>query len=107
MSMSVLAAAAIVRGSNLVIADEPTPGLDPKALNDTVKHMKQLAVDGKGIMFITHDIDVALQVADTIVVIYEGETVEFAQAKDFSGKGENLRHPYTKALWNALPKNGF
>jgi len=107
MSRRVLAATAMVSGANLVIADEPTPGLDPKALNDTVKHMKQLAVDGKGIMFITHDIDVALQVADTIVVIYEGETVEFAQAKDFSGKGENLRHPYTKALWNALPQNGF
>src|SRR5690625_1175560 len=107
MSRRVLAATAMVSGANLVIADEPTPGLDPKALNDTITHMKQMAVDGKGIMFITHDINVALQVADMIVVMNGGETVEHAQAKDFTGKGENLKHPYTKALWNALPQNDF
>lgn len=107
MARRVLAATAMVSGANLVIADEPTPGLDPVALHDTIKHMKQLAADGKGIMFITHDIEVALQLADKIAVFYAGQTIEIAHADDFSGKGENLRHPYTKALWNALPKNDF
>lgn len=107
MARRVLAATAMVSGANLVIADEPTPGLDPEALQETLKHMKQLAADGKGMMFITHDIEVALQLADKIAVFYAGQTVETAHADDFSGKGEKLRHPYTKALWNALPQNDF
>lgn len=107
MARRVLAATAMVSGANLVIADEPTPGLDPEALQETLKHMKQLAADGKGMMFITHDIEVALQLADKIAVFYAGQTVEIAHADDFTGKGEKLRHPYTKALWNALPQNDF
>lgn len=103
----VLAATAMVSGANLVIADEPTPGLDPKALQETLKHMKQLVADGRGMMFITHDIEVAIQLADKIVVFNAGETVDIANADDFSGKGEKLSHPYTKALWNALPQNDF
>ena len=58
-------------------------------------------------MIITHDIDFALKVADKIAVFYAGTTVETAPVSDFSGKGENLRHPYTKALWRALPQNEF
>ena len=38
---------------------------------------------------------------------FAGMTVEIARREDFSGEGENLRHPYTKALWKALPQNGF
>ncbi|ASN06947.1 ABC transporter ATP-binding protein [Virgibacillus necropolis] len=107
MARRVLASTAMVSGARLVIADEPTPGLDEHVLNETINHMKQLAVAGKGIMFITHDIGSALRVADKIVVFYAGQTVEVARVEDFKGKGENLRHPYTKALWNALPQNDF
>lgn len=107
MARRVLAATAMVSGAQLVIADEPTPGLDPAALHETLKHMKKLSLNGKGMMFITHDIEVALKIADKIAVLHEGETVEIASTGDFSGKGERLRHPYTRALWNALPQNGF
>lgn len=107
MARRVLAATAMVSGAKLIIADEPTPGLDPDSLRETMNHLKQLADDGKGIMFITHDIETARQVADKIAVFYAGQTVEIAHAADFAGKGDNLRHPYTKALWNALPQNGF
>src|SRR5699024_11827826 len=61
----------------------------------------------KGIMFITHDIEVALTLADKIAIFNEGETVEVAHAHQFTGKGEQLHHPYTRALWNALPQNAF
>lgn len=107
MARRVLAAIAMVSTADLIIADEPTPGLDPHALNEILKHIKQLAFDGKGIMFITHDIDTALQIANKVAVFYAGQTVEIANVEDFSGKGEKLRHPYTRALWNALPQNGF
>src|SRR5690606_38210707 len=53
------------------------------------------------------DIEAALAIADQIAVFYAGTTVEIAPATDFAGEGEALRHPYAKALWQALPRNGF
>lgn len=107
MARRVLVATAMVSEAKLIIADEPTPGLDEDALRETIHHMKELAAYSKGIMFITHDIEAALQVADKIAVFYAGQTVEIANIEDFTGKGEKLRHPYTRALWNALPQNSF
>ena len=57
-------------------------------------------------LVITHDLELALEVADRIVVFYAGCTVEEAKACDFE-KEETLRHPYTKALWRAMPMHGF
>ncbi|MGA8942150.1 MAG: ABC transporter ATP-binding protein [Thermoactinomyces sp.] len=107
MVRRVLAATALGSPADLIIADEPTPGLDPVALAETVKYIKQLAIDGKGVIFITHDIETALKIADRVAVFYAGQTIEITQARNFCGKGEKLRHPYTRALWNALPQNGF
>ncbi|MNJ41341.1 putative D,D-dipeptide transport ATP-binding protein DdpD [compost metagenome] len=58
-------------------------------------------------MLITHDIESALQIADKIAVFYAGTTVEIARVEDFAGQGEAIRHPYSKALWRALPQNDF
>nr|WP_243453229.1 oligopeptide/dipeptide ABC transporter ATP-binding protein [Psychrobacter coccoides] len=58
-------------------------------------------------MLITHDIEAALQIADRIAVFYAGTTLEVASVEDFTGDGERLRHPYSKALWRALPQNDF
>lgn len=107
MARRVLAATSLGSPADLIIADEPTPGLDPFALKETVKYIKQLAVEGKGVIFITHDIETALKIADKVAVFYAGQTIEIANAKNFCDRGEKLRHPYTKALWNALPQNGF
>ncbi|WP_084268683.1 ABC transporter ATP-binding protein [Oceanobacillus damuensis] len=107
MARRVLASTAMASGADLIIADEPTPGLDPKVLNETVGYMKQLALDGKGIMFITHDIETALKIADRVVVFKEGKTVEIADANNFTGNGEKLKHSFTKQLWNAMPQNAF
>ena len=107
MARRVLAVTAMVSDAKLIIADEPTPGLDPDSLSETINYLKQLANDGKGIMLITHDIESALRVADKVAVFYAGQTVEITNADHFSGKGEKLRHPYSRALWNALPQNDF
>ena len=64
-----------------------------------------MADGGAGVLFITHDLDTALTVADRVSVLYAGETVEEAEASDF--EAGRLRHPYTRALWNAMPRNGF
>ncbi|MDX1362999.1 oligopeptide/dipeptide ABC transporter ATP-binding protein [Arenibacter latericius] len=107
MARRVLIATAMVSESELIIADEPTPGLDELTWEETLTNIKQLSKSNRGIMFITHDIHAALKIADKIAVFYAGETLEIANKEDFSGKGERLRHPYTKALWLALPENNF
>lgn len=107
MSRRVLVASAVVGGAKLIIADEPTPGLHPEVVKEALNHLRELANEGCAVILITHDIGTAISVADSIAVFYSGTTIEIAPVEDFSGKGENLRHPYTKALWNALPQNDF
>lgn len=107
MVRRVLMSTAIVGEARLVIADEPTPGLDAAAVTETLGFFREMAEQGCAVMLITHDIETALKIADKIAIFYAGTTVEVAQARDFSGQGEQLRHPYTKALWRALPQNGF
>ena len=97
---------AMIEEPHLVIADEPTPGLDLAMAKRAMSHFRELADMGAGVLVITHDLELALEVADRIVVFYAGTTVEEANVSDFQQES-TLRHPYTKALWRALPQNGF
>ena len=106
MARRVLIASAVIGHPRLIIADEPTPGLDRQAAGQILGHFRELADEGAGVLFITHDLGLALTVADRVTVFYAGETIEEADAVDFSNAG-NLRHPFTRALWKAMPENGF
>lgn len=105
MARRVLVSTAVVSQAELVIADEPTPGLHPDIVTETLNHLRELASEGKGVILITHDIEAALQVADRVAVFYAGTTVEIAAASDFPS--QKIRHPYTQALWRSLPQNDF
>ena len=107
MARKVLLSTALVSDCKVIIADEPTPGLDEKSLNEALKDFRNIADSGCAILMITHDIEAALKIADKIAVFYAGTTLEIANVNDFKGDGNNLRHPYSKALFNALPQNGF
>lgn len=107
MARRVLVSTALLSSPKLVVADEPTPGLDEKTVKETLNHFKNMKEDGVGVLLITHDIHAALEIADRIGIFYAGYVIEIAENKDFSGDGENLLHPYTKALYKALPANGF
>lgn len=107
MARKVLLSTALVSDCKVIIADEPTPGLDEKSLNEALKDFRNIAYSGCAILMITHDIEAALKIADKIAVFYAGTTLEIANVNDFKGDGKNLRHPYSKALFNALPQNGF
>jgi peptide/nickel transport system ATP-binding protein len=107
MARRVLVSTAAVGQASLIIADEPTPGLHPAVVAETLGHLRQLADEGRAMLLITHDIGAALTVADRIAVFYAGTTVEVAACADFQGDGRALRHPYTQALWRALPQNEF
>lgn len=107
MARRTLLSTAIVTEADVIIADEPTPGLDPVVMKEALRHFREFADNGSAVMLITHDIESALTIADKIAVFYAGTTVEIAPVTDFTGNGEALRHPYTKALWKALPQNDF
>ena len=105
MARRVLIATAAAQSPRLLIADEPTPGLDARAAGRILGHFQEIAQQGAGVLLITHDLKLALTIAQKVAVFYAGETVEEAGAEDFAAG--RLRHPYTNALWNALPQNGF
>lgn len=107
MARRVLVSTALLSNPKLVVADEPTPGLDEKTVKETLNHFKQMKENDVGVLLITHDINAALEVADRIGIFYSGYVIEIAEKKDFTGDGENLLHPYTKSLYKALPANGF
>ena len=92
MTIRILLSTALMENPKLIIADEPTPGMDLTLAKKSMEDFRKFADEGNGVLLITHDIELALEVADRIVVFYAGKT---------------LRHPYTKALWRALPQNGF
>ena len=106
MARRVLLCAAMMEEPRLIIADEPTPGLHLEAAKNAMRHFREFADRGNGVLLITHDIELALEVADRIAVFYAGTTIEEAPVADFRSM-DTLRHPYTKALWRALPQNGF
>ncbi|RBQ22578.1 putative ABC transporter ATP-binding protein [Candidatus Methanobinarius endosymbioticus] len=107
MARRVLVSTALLQNPKLVIADEPTPGLDDVAIQETLNNIKQMAAEDRGVLLITHDINAALKVADKIAIFYSGYVIEIANVEDFTDDGENLIHPYTRALYKALPQNGF
>lgn len=107
MARKVLLCTALAAGAKVIIADEPTPGLDDASLQEVLKDVRALADEGMALLMITHDINAACKIADKIAIFYAGSTLEIASASDMSGDGEKLRHPYTKALWRAVPSNKF
>ena len=106
MNRRVLVSTALMETPRLVIADEPTPRLQMKLARRVMEHFRELADAGAGVLLITHDLELATQTADRIVVFYAGSTIEEADAGDFSSE-DTLRHPYSRALFQAMPQNSF
>lgn len=108
MIRRVFLSAARMDEPDFILADEPTPGLDLEMAVKALHDFRTLADAGAGILLITHDIDLALQVADRIAVFYAGTIVEVARTSDFlEDGGKKLRHPYSRAFLRALPQNEF
>lgn len=107
MARRVLVSTALIADAQLIIADEPTPGMSLEQALEALQMFRELAREGKAVILITHDIDLAFQFADRVAVFYAGTTVETAPVADFLAGPDALRHPYSQALWRALPQNGF
>jgi peptide/nickel transport system ATP-binding protein len=89
----------------LLIADEPTKGLDPEARAEAMDLFTKVKKEyGKTMLLITHDLDLAFEICDRIAVMYAGEIVELDEASKVLG---TPMHPYTKGLIRAHPRNGL
>lgn len=97
----VLIATMLAGEPELLVADEPTTALDVTVQAQILRLLKRLTRErDMGLLLITHDLDVARDMADRIAVMYAGELVEWAsRAQLFSAP----RHPYTQALLRVMP----
>jgi len=96
MRQRAMIAMALACGPELLIADEPTTALDVTIQAQVLDLLEELQAEtGMAILFITHDLGVAAQVADRVVVMYAGRVVEAAPVTTLFGRPA---HPYTRAL---------
>jgi peptide/nickel transport system ATP-binding protein len=90
---------------SLLIADEPTKGLDPEARAEAIDLFNKIKKEhSKTMLLITHDLDLAFEICDRIAVMYAGEMVELGEALKVM---KVPMHPYTKGLIRAHPQNGL
>ena len=106
MRQRVMIAMALSCNPRLIIADEPTPGLDLSLAQAALADFRAFADAGGGVMLITHNIELALTVADRVAVFRDGTVVEETSVAAFASP-DTLGHPFTRQLWHALPEHGF
>ena len=95
-------AMALVCRPALLIADEPTTALDVTIQAQILKLLVELQHElGMAVLLITHDLGVVANVAEEIVVMYHGEVMESGTLDDVFGRA---RHPYLRALLQAVPR---
>ncbi|GIE81727.1 ABC transporter ATP-binding protein [Actinoplanes philippinensis] len=104
MAQRLVTALALAPDPALLIADEPTTGLDRPLVDHTLDLLRRRCDSGGTVLLITHDLAAAERVADTVAVMYASRIVEHRPAADvFTAPA----HPYTCALLNALPDRAF
>ncbi|MER5985114.1 ABC transporter ATP-binding protein [Streptomyces sp. NPDC001787] len=99
-------ALALIGDAPLLLADEPTTGLDRDLVERTVDELRRHTDEGRALLLITHDLAAAERIADRVAVMYAGRIVELADAGRFF-EGPGPRHPYARGLLDALPERDF
>ena len=95
-----LIASALALSPGLVIADEPTTALDATVQAQILEVLQEIKARGDSLLIISHDLAVVAQLADEVLVLRHGVTVEQGPMQQVL---RNPRHPYTRALLDAVP----
>ncbi len=104
MCQRAMIALALLNKPKILIADEPTTALDVTVQAQITDLMKNLQAQfDMSIIYITHDMGVIAEMADTIAVMYLGRIVETASVRDIFA---NPLHPYTRRLLRSMPVLG-
>jgi len=104
MRQRIMIAIALACSPKLIIADEPTSALDvtiQAQLLELLKKLKNSIVTKTSILFITHDLGIVKELADRVIVMYQGKIVEEGNVLDVF---ENPKHSYTNNLIQSLPE---
>ena len=101
MRQRMVIAIALALEPDLMIMDEPTTALDVVVQKDILQQIEQLKQQlGFSILFITHDLSLMVEFSDRIAIMYAGEIVEVAPAREILTKP---LHPYTQGLLSSFP----
>jgi peptide/nickel transport system ATP-binding protein len=105
MRQRVIIAMAMALEPKLIIMDEPTTALDVITEHEIIDSIRSLQKElNFSIIFITHDLNLLLQFADRVCVLYDGEVVDYGTTDAIKSGGN---HAYTKTLLDAIPRIDF
>jgi peptide/nickel transport system ATP-binding protein len=105
MRQRVMIAMALACNPELLLADEPTTALDVTVQAQILYLLRQLQARlGMAVIFVTHDLGVAAEVADEVAVMYAGRIVEYGPVRQVL---RQPAHPYTQGLMNATVHRGM
>ncbi|WP_251329248.1 ABC transporter ATP-binding protein [Haloplanus pelagicus] len=103
MAQRVLVAMALAGDPALLIADEPTTGLDVTVQAQLLELLDDLAADDLAVQLVSHDLGVVAEFCDRVLVMYAGQAVERADVEELF---YDPKHPYTAGLLSAVPRLG-
>ena len=104
MAKRVLASCAALTHTRYILADEITSWLDDEHACQLLTQLKGFCLQGRGILWVTHDLALAARFADRIAVLHQGELHETLSATELR---ENGGSPWLQSLWAALPEQQF
>ncbi|WP_251341540.1 ABC transporter ATP-binding protein [Haloplanus halophilus] len=103
MAQRALVAVALAGDPDLLIADEPTTGLDVTVQAQLLDLLDDLAADDLAVQLVSHDLGVVAEFCERVLVMYAGQAVERAPVEELF---YDPKHPYTAGLLSAVPRIG-
>jgi len=105
MKQRILIGISVILNPKIIIADEPTTGLDSRLRDMVLEELRLVKeMDRSSMIFISHDLKAAREISDRIAIMYAGEILEIGSTAEFF---KEPFHPYSKKLLDSLPERGF